>query len=93
MAGLRPGPDLEEALTSTDDRRAIGIKPDGGEPVLSIPKSAITTARTLVFALKADQQDIVRSAAAAGKKADNIVGRILAEVKVPIDAHVMPAKE
>nr|WP_255536432.1 6-phosphogluconolactonase [Pacificimonas pallii] len=87
VSGLVQGPDLDEALTADDDRRAYGMAADDGEAHVTISRKTIVSARTLMFALQgASQSSEVATAVEGG---DSPAAKLLAGVTVPIDAHVL----
>ncbi|MGB3723744.1 MAG: 6-phosphogluconolactonase [Pacificimonas sp.] len=87
IAGLVTGPDIDEAMTADDDRRAMGMISDEGAEYVTLTKRAITTSRTLMFAVAGSRKQSDLQAAAKGD--DTPAGRILADVTVPVDAHVL----
>ncbi len=87
VAGLVTGPDIDEALTADDDRRAMGMISDDGAEFVTITKKAITTSRTVMFAVKGEWKRGELETAARGD--DTPAGRVLADVTVPVDAHVL----
>ncbi|MGB7404092.1 MAG: 6-phosphogluconolactonase [Pacificimonas sp.] len=90
VAGLVPGPDLEEAMADDLPARAIGVADDEGDVQVTISKLSIVKARTLIFALSGEgERDELEAAADGG--GDTTVAKILADVTVPIDAHCLMA--
>ncbi|MEO0500376.1 MAG: 6-phosphogluconolactonase [Pseudomonadota bacterium] len=88
VAGLVDGPDLEQALTD-DTVRALGLMSDDGDEVVSISKTTIVKSRTLMFALDSEMhREALESGAEKGAGAETIVGKILADVTVPVDVHM-----
>jgi|TARA_R100000501_G_scaffold14543_2_gene26295 6-phosphogluconolactonase len=90
VIGLKQGPDIDEALTAADDRRCLGMLDDRGAEAISLSKRTITNARTLLLALSSPLQKAEAENAVEGD--DGILARILADVAVPVDAHVVAAE-
>ena len=87
-AGLVAGPDLDEAMESPENRRAVGIRSQAGEELVTISAHTVASSRTLMFALEGeDRQRHLENA--ANNEADNPVSRLLAKVSVPVDAHIL----
>jgi 6-phosphogluconolactonase len=88
-AGLVAGPDLQNALDAPKARRAVGLRPeDGGEPVLSLTRSAILSARTILITVVGQAaHDVLEQAIADGHSSKLPIGRVLAEAEQPIDIH------
>ncbi len=51
-AGIAAGADLQDALDAPKARRAVGVKPDGGEARVTLTRSSILSARTVMIALQ-----------------------------------------
>lgn len=90
-AGIAAGPDLQDALDAPKARRAVGVKPDGGEPRVTLTRASILSARTLMIALQGQgKRDMLEQAIADGQSSKLPIGRILAEAEQPIDIHWCP---
>jgi 6-phosphogluconolactonase len=95
-ASIFPGPDFDEALNGPKERRALGVMPDpmpAEAPVarVSLSKAAITTARALMIAVTGDaKRRVIEEAVKAGQSSPYPIGRILAEVELPVDIHWAP---
>ncbi|WBX83534.1 6-phosphogluconolactonase [Sphingosinicella microcystinivorans] len=96
-AGIFRGPDLDEALNGPKARRAIGVMPDpmpkdAPHARVTLTRAAIVSARTLIVALEGDAaKALLEKALEDGPLSDTPIGRVLAEVTVPVDIHWCPA--
>lgn len=92
-ASIFPGPDYDEALNGPKERRALGVMPDPLPPEAPVPRvtlsrAAIVNARALMIAITGQQKrDVLEQAIAEGAASPYPVGRILAEVELPVDIH------
>jgi len=87
-AGLAAGPDLQAALDAPKARRAIGLRPETGEPRVTLTRAAILSARTIVVALTGQaKRDLLEGAIADGQSSKLPIGRVFAEVDQPVDIH------
>lgn len=91
-AGLRPGPDLGDALYGAKDIRACGVKIDGeDDPVVTITGAAIYAAKTVMISVNGQKEAArLQSAIAARGKGDDVIGKIFAALNVPVDIYVAP---
>ncbi len=90
-AGIATGPDLQDALEAPKARRAVGVKPDGGEPRVTLTRASILSARTILITLQGqDKRDMLEGAIAHGQSSKLPIGRVLAEAEQPIDIHWCP---
>lgn len=90
-AGIAAGPDLQDALDAPKARRAVGVKPDGGEPRVSLTRASILSARTVMITLQGqDKRAMLEQAIGDGQSSKLPIGRILAEGDQPIDIHWCP---
>lgn len=92
VASLYAGPDLDEAIEAPASRRAIGVMPDpmpADAPVarVSLTRSAILSARTLLLVGKGKGRDEIEAAIEAGARSTLPVGRVFAGCETPIDIH------
>lgn len=96
-ASIFPGPDLDEALNGPKERRALGVMPDPLPPEapvarVTLSKAAIAAARTLLLVLSGDKKKaVLEKAIEDGPLSDVPVGRVLADITVPVDIHWCPA--
>lgn len=92
-ASIFPGPDYDEALNGPKERRALGVMPDPLPPEapvarVSLSRAAIVSARALMIAVTGQaKRDVLEAAIAEGASSTYPVGRILAEVELPVDIH------
>lgn len=92
-ASIFPGPDYDEALNGPKERRALGVMPDPLPPEAPVPRvtlsrAAIVSARALMIAITGQQKrDVLESAIEQGASSNYPVGRILADVELPVDVH------
>lgn len=96
IASIFDGPDLDEALSGPRERRAVGIMPDPLPPEapvarVTLTRSAIASARTVLLVLQGDgKKAVVERAIEDGPLSTVPVGRVLAELTVPVDIHWCP---
>ncbi|HEX8484689.1 6-phosphogluconolactonase [Sphingomonas sp.] len=92
-ASIFPGPDFDEALDGPKERRALGVMPDplpkdAPVPRVSLSRQGIVTARALMIAVTGqDKRDVIEKAIAQGPLSAYPIGRVLADVELPIDIH------
>ncbi len=91
VAGIYPGPDLDRALTGPRERRAVGIRPDpapageSGDRV-TLTAAALSSARAVMIVIAgAEQRRVLEQAIEDGPLSRLPIGRLLAELDVPID--------
>jgi 6-phosphogluconolactonase len=90
-AGIAAGPDLQDALDAPKARRAVGVKPEGGEARVTLTRASMLSARTIMIALQGQaKRDILEQAIADGQSSKLPIGRVLAEAEQPIDIHWCP---
>lgn len=96
-ASIFPGPDLEEALTSPNGLRALGVMPepmptDAPVPRVTLSLAAITTARALMIAATGkEKRSVIELAIKQGNASAYPIGRALAGTELPVDIHWAPA--
>lgn len=92
-ASIFPGPDFDEALNGPKERRAVGVLPDPLPPEapvarVTLSKAAIVSARALMIAITGQaKRDVLEQAIEQGASSNYPVGRILADVELPVDIH------
>jgi len=92
-ASIFPGPDYDEALNGPRERRALGVMPDPLPPEapvarVTLSRAAIVSARALMIAITGQQKrDVLEAAIEQGASSNYPVGRILADVELPVDVH------
>lgn len=92
-ASIFPGPDFDEALNGPRERRALGVMPDPLPPEapvarVTLSRSAIVSARALMIAVTGQaKRDVLEAAIAQGASSTYPVGRVLADVELPVDIH------
>lgn len=95
-ASIFPGPDFDEALNGPKERRALGVMPDplpAEAPVarVSLSRQGIVTAKALMIAITGDKKrKVLEEAIAEGASSPLPVGRVLADVELPVDVHWAP---
>lgn len=95
-ASIFPGPDYDEALNGPKERRALGVMPDPLPPEapvarVTLSREAIVTARALMIAITGQaKRDVLEAAIEGGASSPYPVGRILADVELPLDVHWAP---
>jgi 6-phosphogluconolactonase len=92
-ASIFPGPDYDEALNGPRERRALGVLPDPLPPEapvarVTLSRAAIVSARALMIAVTGQaKRDVLEAAIEQGASSNYPVGRVLAEVELPVDIH------
>ncbi|MDV3456260.1 6-phosphogluconolactonase [Sphingomonas sp. HF-S4] len=92
-ASIFPGPDFDEALNGPNERRALGVMPDPLPPEapvarVSLSRAAIVSARALMIAVTGDaKKQVIEDAIKQGPSSNYPIGRILADVELPVDIH------
>lgn len=92
-ASIFPGPDFDEALNGPRERRATGVMPDPLPPEapvarVTLSKAAIVSARALMIAVTGQaKRDVLEQAIEQGASSNYPVGRVLADVELPVDIH------
>jgi 6-phosphogluconolactonase len=95
-ASIFPGGDLDEALNAPKGRHAVGVMPNplpADAPVarVTLTRSAILSARTILIAITGDKKrEVLEQAIADGQSSKLPIGRVLAEAEQPIDIHWAP---
>lgn len=96
-ASIFPGEDFEEAVAGPRERRAIGVMPadlPAEAPVarVTLTRAAMVTARALTLAVTGQaKRDVIEQAIAQGPSSAYPIGRVLADVELPVDIHWSPA--
>ena len=92
-ASIFPGVDYDEALNGPRERRALGVMPDPLPPEapvarVTLSRAAIVSARALMIAITGDKKrEVLEAAIEQGASSNYPVGRILADVELPVDVH------
>jgi len=92
-ASIFPGPDFDEALNGPKERRALGVMPDPLPPEapvarVSLSRAAIVSARALMIAITGEaKKEVLEAAIEQGASSSYPVGRVLADVELPVDIH------
>ena len=92
-ASIFPGPDLDEALNGPRERRALGVLPDPmptDAPVarVSLSRAAIASSKALMIAVTgAEKRRVLEAAIEQGPSSSYPIGRVLADVELPVDIH------
>ena len=92
-ASIFAGPDLDEALNGPRERRALGVMPDpmpneAPVPRVTLSKAAIISARVLTIAVTGDaKKRVIEEAIHEGASSPYPIGRILADVELPVAIH------
>ena len=90
-ASIFPGPDLEKALSGPRERRAVGVRPDpmpadAAVERVTLTAAALASARTVMVVLSgAEKRKVLERAIQEGPLATAPIGRVIAEIDVPID--------
>ena len=92
-ASIFPGPDFDEALNGPKERRALGVMPDPLPPEapvarVTLSRAAIASSKALMIAVTgADKRKVLEQAIEQGPSSKYPIGRVLAEVELPVDIH------
>ena len=92
-ASIFAGPDLDDALNAPNGRHAVGVMPDplppeAPYPRVTLTRSAILSARTVLITVTGDDKKaLLEGAIADGHSSKLPIGRVLAEAEQPIDIH------
>ncbi|WP_342251387.1 6-phosphogluconolactonase [Sphingomonas sp. OTU376] len=92
-ASIFPGPDYDEALNGPKERRALGVMPDPLPPEapvarVTLSRAAIVSARALMIAFTGEaKKGVLETAIEQGASSSYPVGRVLADVELPVDIH------
>lgn len=95
-ASIFPGPDYDEALNGPKERRALGVMPDPLPPEapvarVTLSRQAIAGARALMLAVTGDtKRKVIEDAIKEGAGSPYPIGRVLADVELPVDIHWAP---
>ncbi|MCW3836676.1 6-phosphogluconolactonase [Sphingomonas canadensis] len=95
-ASIFPGPDYDEALNGPKERRALGVMPDpmpaeAAVPRVSLSRAAIVASKALMIAVTGQaKRDVIEKAIKQGASSPYPIGRILADMELPVDIHWAP---
>ena len=95
-ASIFPGPDYDEALSGPRERRALGVMPDPLPPEapvarVTLSRQGIVTAKALTIVITGDaKRKVLEQAIAQGESSRLPIGRVLADVELPVDIHWAP---
>ena len=95
-ASIFPGPDFDEALNGPKERRMLGVMPDPLPPEapvarVTLSRTAIASSKALMIMLTgADKRAVLEQAIEQGASSRYPIGRVLADVELPIDVHWAP---
>ncbi len=95
-ASIFPGADYDEALNGPRERRALGVMPDPLPPEapvarVTLSRAGIITARALLIAVTGDaKRKVIEDAISEGAGSPYPIGRVLADVELPVDIHWAP---
>ena len=95
-ASIFPGPDYDEALSGPRERRALGVMPDPLPPEapvarVTLSRQGIVTAKALTVVITGEaKRKVLEQAIAQGESSRLPIGRVLADVELPVDIHWAP---
>ena len=95
-ASIFPGPDYDEALSGPRERRALGVMPDPLPPEAPVPRvtlsrQGIVTAKAITVVITgANKRKVLEDAIKQGESSAYPIGRVLADVELPVDIHWAP---
>jgi 6-phosphogluconolactonase len=90
-ASIFPGPDMDRAVAGPKERRAVGVRPDpmpSDAPVdrVTLTGAALASARAVMVVISGgDRREVLEAAIGEGPLSQKPIGRLLAEMEVPID--------
>ena len=90
-ASIFPGADMDRAIAGPKERRAVGVRPDpmpADAPVdrVTLTGAALSSARAAMVVISgADKREVLESAISEGPLSQKAIGRLMAEMEVPID--------
>ena len=96
VAGIFPGGEYDAAINGPRSRRAIGLRPDplpAGDKTdrVTLTAAALASARTvMVMITGAEKRAMLEQAIKEGPLASAPIGRVLANIEVPIDIFWCP---
>lgn len=91
-ASIYPG-QMDDAINAPKSRRAVGVSPDPKPPSapfdrVTLTRSALLSAHTLIVTLSGQsKRDVLEKAIKDGPLSNVPIGRVLAEVDMPIDVY------
>ncbi|MBY0284227.1 MAG: 6-phosphogluconolactonase [Sphingomonas sp.] len=92
-ASIFPGRDFDEAVNGPKERRAVGVMPGDlpeEAPVarVTLTRQAIVASRALMLAVTGQaKRDVIERAIKDGPMSPYPIGRVLADIELPIDIH------
>ena len=95
-ASIFPGADYDEALSGPRERRALGVMPDplpaeAPVPRVTLSRQGIVTAKAItVVVTGARKRKVLEDAIKQGESSSYPIGRVLADVELPVDIHWAP---
>jgi 6-phosphogluconolactonase len=95
-ASIFPGPDFDEALNGPKERRALGVMPDPLPPEapvarVTLSRQAIVSSKALMIAVTGrEKRKVLEDAIKQGAGSPYPIGRVLADVELPVDIHWAP---
>jgi 6-phosphogluconolactonase len=96
VAGIFPGPDLDAAINGPRTRRAIGVRPhpmpqDAPVNRVTLTAAALTSARAVMVIVEgAERREVLEQAIKEGPLSSVPIGRVLANIEVPVDIFWSP---
>ena len=95
-ASIFHGPDYDEALSGPRERRALGVMPEPLPPEapvarVTLSRQGIVTAKALTVVITgAKKRQVLEDALKEGESSPYPIGRVLADVELPVDIHWAP---
>lgn len=95
-ASIFHGPDYDEALNGPRERRALGVMPEPLPPEapvarVTLSRQGIVTAKALTVVITgAKKRQVLEDAIKEGESSPYPIGRVLADVELPVDIHWAP---
>ena len=92
-ASIFRGPDFDEAVAGPRERRAVGVMPDPLPPEAPVARVTLTAhaiglSRALMIAVSGQaKRDVIEAAIKKGAASPYPIGRVLADVELPVDIH------
>ncbi|HEY0149654.1 MAG TPA: 6-phosphogluconolactonase [Allosphingosinicella sp.] len=96
VAGIYPGAEYDAAINGPRSRRAIGLRPDplpegDKSDRVTLTAAALASARTVMVMITGDEKrSVLEQAIKEGPLSSAPIGRVLANIEVPIDIFWCP---
>ena len=92
-ASIFPGPDFDRAVAGPRERRAVGVRPDPMPAEAAVERvtltgAALSSARTMMVVITGEKKKrVLEQAIKEGPLSSVPIGRVIADIEVPIDIY------